>query len=230
MDVISLKSRRPAWTFATRKYGLTSSKEDLLEFFVIPPVTLPVSASAASTSTEIPVNLPDRAEARTHCRKRLTRAGMASMRALRVLTWASNSSSFCAMRFCSAAGGTGKMSSLSLPRAIRFLVVPDAFREISSRIGEALMACISHLWEISACPDLKTATSTTVRHLCGKFGIKHARPSGSGMRAIRTSPSSSAVQFKRSKVSSLTKRDDLLMKVPSPISASCRSLFCPSGS
>lgn len=150
------------------------------------------------------VRSPVDAACSVHRRKRLSRAGMASMRALRVSTWASSASSFCAMRFCSAAGGTGTFSSASFPRAIRFLVVPEALREISSRIGEALSVCINQRWLISRLPERKTATSTTVRQRCGRLGIRHARPRGSGIRASKMSPSSSAVQFNRSNVSSLT--------------------------
>ncbi len=79
-------------------------------------------------------------------------------------------------------------------------------------------------------PGLTMPTSTTVIHRVLSFGAKHARPSGSGIRAIKTSPSNTSLQRSCSNLFSLTKRFDLSRNIPSPMSASCSRRMLPAGS
>ena len=92
------------------------------------------------------------------------------------------------------------------------------------------MECMTQRLSIFSESTRNAATSTTVMHRDSISGIKQARPSGSGMRAISTSLARSCVQRNRANAASLIQRSDLLRNVPSPISASCKSRILPLGS
>lgn len=92
------------------------------------------------------------------------------------------------------------------------------------------MVCMTQRLSTFSESTRSATTSTTVTLCCSSVGIKQARPNGSGMRAIRTSPVASSVHRSRRNASSFIQRSDLFRKVPSPTSANCKRRILPFGS
>ena len=134
------------------------------------------------------------------------------------------------IRRCSFSGGTGNSMVARFFREIRFLVVPAWRAEISARNSGVLIHHMSQRGSTLSDPGRTMQTSTAVTQGRGSPGKRHARPSGSGMRAINTSPDARNVHPRRAADSEVRNRLERSRKNPSPMSASCVSRTSPSGS
>jgi len=172
---------------------------------------------ANSTSGQSPTRAAAMLAARSRLRLRSARASDASA-ASEAENCSSMTSAICR---CSSRGGIGIVRLPKFFLEIRLRVVPDCRASILARIGGELMNHISHLSSRCRPEGAECRRQTTVIARRGSPGNIQALPSGSGIRATNTSPTSRYVQLSRVALSRVRLRFERFRQHPSPTSASC---------